>query len=110
MRRGSPRVFAVGDRVLVRPVHGLVYWWPGEVMCVKSSSTYRVYVRNTERMVDVDHVRPSNIEPTARHDRVPTLPEVELPRASDSTYYSDDQPKSGAVGTSSEPATSRQSR
>ncbi|KAL3196645.1 hypothetical protein MRX96_015415 [Rhipicephalus microplus] len=81
--RGSPRVFAVSDRVLVRSVRGqLVNWWPGEVTCVKSSSTYLVYVRNKVRFVHADHLRPSDIEPTAQQD---PPPEVELPHASDIT-------------------------
>lgn len=82
-RRGSPRVFAVGDRVLVRSVRGeVVNWWPGEVTRVKSSSTYLVYVRNKVRFVHADHLRPSDIDPTAQRD---PSPEVELPHASDIT-------------------------
>lgn len=102
MRRGAPRVFAVGDRVLVRSVRGeVVNWWPGEVTRVKSSSTYLVQVRNTVRFVHADHLRPSNIEPKVRHDPVA---EVELPHASDvtdTTPTTDQSPESSSPATTS---------
>lgn len=80
-RRGRPRVFAVGDSVLVRSVRGdVVKWWLGRVTRVKSPSTYLVCVGNKVRFVHADHLRPSCVESTNHPDN---HPECELPHAPD---------------------------
>lgn len=81
-RRGKPRAFSVGDRVLVRTVRGeLVKWRPGNIVSVKSPVTYLVNVDKQTRFVHADHLRCTSV----KHEEYveDCGDEMSLPHASD---------------------------
>lgn len=81
-RRGTARVFSVGDRVLVRTVRGeLVKWLPGKITEVKSAMTYLVFVDRRIRFVHADHLRRSFLVPDDSAEMSDC--HMELPHGSD---------------------------
>ncbi|XP_037567786.1 uncharacterized protein LOC119448628 [Dermacentor silvarum] len=66
-RRGSERLFDVGDQVFVKTVRGeCASWEEGVVHQVVSAVTYVVKVREQLRFTHADHLRSRHADPAAR--------------------------------------------